>query len=105
MLLHMPLPADPKPPRGTSQGPAAERASIPGFIEAAFRVSTNGGAQNIEIVAADPEGLMDFRTRRSLRSSRYRPAMANGKAIPYENQTWRHEFQYVPRDEAEEDDA
>ena len=104
-LLHMPLPADPKPPRGVTDGAATERDRIPGFIEASFRVSTNGSAQNIEIVAADPEGLMDFRTRRSLRSSRYRPAMANGKAILFESQTWRHEFQYVPRDEPEEDDA
>ena len=107
-LLHMPLPANPKPPRGDSRASATERASIPGFIEASFRVSANGGAQDIEIVAADPEGLMDFRTRRSLRSSRYRPAMANGKAIPFENQTWRHEFQYVPRDsqnDSEEEDA
>ena len=103
LLLHMPLPADPKPPRSGAE--SAERDSIPGFIEAAFRVSTNGSAQNVEILAADPEGLMDFRTRRSLRSSRYRPAMANGKAIPYENQTWRHEFRYVPREEPEADDA
>ncbi len=103
VLLHMPLPADPKPPRGGSE--AAEQESIPGFIEAAFRVSTNGSAQDIEIVAADPEDLMDFRARRSLRSSRYRPAMANGKAIPFENQTWRHEFRYVPRTPPEEDDV
>ena len=105
LLLHMPLPADPKPPRGVSEGEATERDRIPGFIEASFRVSANGSAQNIEVVAADPEGLMDFRTRRSLRSSRYRPAMENGKAIPYESQTWRHEFQYVPPDKPEEDDA
>ena len=104
-LLHMPLPADPKPPRTGVEGSATERDRIPGFIEASFRVSTNGSAQKIEIVAADPEGLMDFRTRRSLRSSRYRPAMANGKAIPFESQTWRHEFQYVPRDQSEQDDA
>ena len=104
-LLHMPLPADPKPPRGGTQQPGTERARIPGFIETSFRVSTNGSAQDIEIVAADPEGLMDFRTRRSLRSSRYRPAMTNGKAIPFDNQTWRHEFEYVPRHEPEEDDA
>ena len=109
-LLHMPLPADPKPPRNAAGEAAAERASIPGFIEASFRVSTNGSAKDIEIVAADPEELMDFRTRRSVRNCRYRPAMANGKAIPFENQTWRHEFQYIPREagtgnNAEEDDA
>ena len=104
-LLHMPLPADPKPPRGVSTETAAERDRVPGFVETTFRVSVNGSAQNIEIVIADPKGLMDFRTRRSIRHSRYRPAMENGKAIPFENQTWRHEFEYVPREEAEEEDA
>ncbi len=102
-LLHVPLPADPKPPRGLSAQTAAERDRVPGFIETTFRVSVNGSVQNIEIVAADPEGLMDFRTRRSVRHSRYRPAMENGKAIPFENQSWRHEFEYVPDEEAAED--
>ena len=101
-LLHMPLPADPKAPRGSASGPDAKSAKIQGFIEASFRVSVNGGAQDIEIIAADPEGLMDFRTRRSLRSARYRPAMANGKAIPFENQTWRHLFDYVPREDSDD---
>ena len=104
-LLHMPLPAAPKPPRGATRKTAAERVSAAGFIEASFRVSANGSTQDIEIVAADPEGVMDFRTRRSLRSSRYRPAMANGTAVPFENHTWRHEFQYVPGDKADENDA
>ncbi len=97
-LLHVPLPDDPKAPRGRSAASATERTRLTGFIEASFRVSANGSVQEVEIVAADPEGLMDFRSRRSLRNSRYRPAMANGKAIPYENQAWRHEFRYVPRE-------
>ena len=105
ILLHMPLPADPKTPRGSASDAGRELARLQGFIEASFRVSPNGSAQDIEIVAADPEGLMDFRSRRSLRSSRYRPAMTNGKAVPFENQTWRHEFEYVPRNAPEVDDA
>ena len=102
-LLHMPLPADPKPPRGSSAQSTEERDRVPGFIETTFRISVNGSAQKIEVVAADPEGLMDFRTRRSVRNSRYRPAMENGKAIPFDSQTWRHEFEYVPQEESEED--
>ena len=104
-LLHLPLPADPKGPRGGALDSGADPARVQGFIEASFRVSLNGGVQDIEIVAAEPEGLMDFRSRRSLRSSRYRPSMVEGKAVPFENQTWRHEFPYVPRDNPEVDDA
>ncbi len=102
-LLHMPLPADPKPLRQEATESVAESDKVPGFIETSFRVSANGSAQNIAIVAADPEGLMDFRARRSVRNSRHRPAMENGRAIPFENQTWRHEFEYVPREEEVED--
>ena len=104
-LLHLSRPADPKVPRSASADPGGERARLQGFIEASFRVSPNGSAQDIEIVASEPEGLMDFRSRRSLRSSRYRPAMTDGKAVPFENQTWRHEFEYVPRENPEVDDA
>lgn len=104
-LLHMPLPPDPKTPRGSAPDSGTEHARLQGFIEASFSVSPNGSAQDIEIVASEPEDLMDFRSRRSLRSSRYRPAMANGKAVPFENQTWRHVFEYVPRNAPEVDDA
>ena len=105
--LYMPLPAVPKTPRtrSGSRSSGTDRPRTQGFIEASFRVSPNGGAQDIEVVVSEPPGLMDFRSRRSLRSSRHRPAMADGKAVPFENQTWRHEFEYVPREDAETDDA
>lgn len=104
-LLHMPLPANPRAPRRGTQNAGAERARMQGFIEASFHVSLNGGVQDIEIIASEPPGLMDFRSRRSLRGSRYRPAMAEGKAVPFQNQTWRHEFEYVAREDPAADDA
>lgn len=102
MLLHFAAPKDPRPP------PADEREEqTEGFVEVQFQVSPNGSVRNMEVVGSEPEGLMDFPVRRSLRSARYRPAMADGKATPFEGEIYRHEFNYFPRSEkadADEDE-
>ena len=104
VLLHFAAPKEPRPP------PAGEREEqTAGFVEVQFQVSENGSVRDMEVVASEPEGLMDFPVRRSLRNARYRPAMVDGKATPFEGETYRHEFNYFPRsekaDEDQEDDA
>ena len=104
VLLHFAAPKEPRPP------PAGEREEqTAGFVEVQFQVSANGSVRNMEVVASEPDGLMDFPVRRSLRSARYRPAMVDGKAAPFEGEVYRHEFNYFPRSEKaagdEEDDA
>ena len=104
VLLHFAAPKDPRPP------PAGEREDqTAGFVEVQFQVSANGSVRNMEVVASEPDGLMDFPVRRSLRSARYRPAMVDGKAAPFEGEVYRHEFNYFPRSEKpsgdEENDA
>ena len=97
-LLHMPLPADPKAPRTDESGPeGGMRTTLTGFIEATFRVSANGGPQDVEIVASEPEGLMDFRSRRSIREARYRPAMENGRPSPTPTNPGAMNFPICPR--------
>ena len=104
VLLHFAAPKDPRPP------PVGEREDqTAGFVEVQFQVSANGSVRNMEVVASEPDGLMDFPVRRSLRSARYRPAMVDGKAAPFEGEVYRHEFNYFPRSEKpsgdEENDA
>ena len=99
MLLHFAAPKDPRPP------PAGEREEqTVGFVEVQFQVSANGSVRNMEVVASEPDGLMDFPVRRSLRSARYRPAMVDGKAAPFEGEVYRHEFNYFPRSEKADED-
>ena len=99
VLLHFAAPKGPRPP------PAGEREEeTAGFVEVQFRVTPNGSVQDMEVVASDPEGLMDFPVRRSLRSARYRPAMVDGKAAPFEGEIHRHEFNYFPRSEKAAED-
>ena len=97
VLLHFPVPNEPRSARADDQESGRSTALLTGFVETAFRVSPNGSVQNIQVIASEPEGLMDFRVRRSLRSARYRPAMIAGKAAPFENNAHRHEFQYLPK--------
>ena len=92
VLLHFAAPKDPRPP------PAGEReAQAEGFVEVRFQVSNNGGVRDMGVVASEPEGLMDFPVRRSLRSARYRPAMVDGQATAYAGKIYRHAFNYFPR--------
>ena len=99
VLLHFAAPKDPRPP------PAGEREEqTAGFVEVQFQVSANGSVRNMEVVASEPDGLMDFPVRRSLRSARYRPAMVDGKAAPFEGEVYRHEFNYFPRSEKADED-
>ena len=104
VLLHFAAPKDPRPP------PAGERAEqTEGYVEVRFQVSMNGSVRDMKVVASEPEGLMDFPVRRSLRGARYRPVMIDGKATPFEDAIYRHEFNYFPRSEKaadeEENDA
>ena len=100
-LLHMPLPKNPKPPSGRR---ALEGKENPGFVEVAFRVSPTGGVQNMQVVASEPKGMMDFSVRRSLRNARYRPALVDGQTTAFERETYRHEFRYFVQEEEDVDD-
>lgn len=100
-LLHLPLPRNPKPPSG--RGGVKES---PGFVEVAFRVSPTGGVQNMQVVASEPKGMMDFSVRRSLRNARYRPVLVDGQTSAFEQETYRHEFSYFEQvEDVDDEDA
>ena len=99
VLLHFAMPRDPRSPP-----PGKREEQAEGFVEVQFQVSMNGSVRNMKVVASEPEGLMDFPVRRSLRHARYRPAMVDGKAVPYEGQVFRHEFNFFPRSEKTHED-
>ena len=98
-LLHLPLPRAPKRPSGRV---GMEESS--GFVEVAFRVSPTGGVQKMRVLASEPEGMMDFSVRRSLRNARYRPVLIDGQTAAFEQETYRHEFSYFEQTEDVEDE-
>lgn len=95
-LLYFPAPGNPEPPPADERG---ERTT--GFVEVAFDVTNDGYVRGLQTVGSEPDGLMDFRVRKSLRVTRYRPVLVDGVPISKEAHTFRHEFPYYPERESE----
>ncbi|MCZ6617075.1 MAG: hypothetical protein O7E57_03000 [Gammaproteobacteria bacterium] len=91
-LLYYPSPRDPKAPALKYRG-----AQQHGYVEIGYRVSTTGHVRSLTTIASEPEGLMDFRVRKSVRYARYRPVLVAGIPIISEDNIYRHEFDYFPR--------
>ena len=90
-LLYLPLPQNPKPP------PVSKRQQVTtGSVQLGFQVSSSGRIRQLETLASEPEGLMDFRVRRSMRLAVYRPMLLEGVAVAAEDQFYTHEFSYYP---------
>lgn len=91
-LLYFPAPGNPTPPPVNQRG---ERST--GYVEVAFDVTEDGRVRDLSTVASEPDGLMDFRVRKSLRLARYRPMLVDGVPVATASHTYRHEFPYYPR--------
>ena len=97
-LLYFPEPGDPTPPPPEQRG---ERET--GYVEVAFDVTDEGHVRDLDTVASKPDGLMDFRVRKSLRLARYRPMLIDGVPVFRGAYTYRHEFPYYPERSADAD--
>jgi len=90
-MLYFPAPDDPSPPPPEQRG---ERTT--GYVEVAFDVTEDGFVRDLDTVASEPDGLMDFRVRKSLRLARFRPMLIDGVPVFTDYYTYRHEFPYYP---------
>lgn len=90
-LLYFPAPGDPSSPPPEERG---EQAT--GHVEVAFDVTEDGYVRSLNTVSSRPDGLMDFRVRKSLRLARYRPMLVDGVPVAKHAHTYRHEFPYFP---------
>ena len=71
-----------------------------GYVEVAFDVTEDGYVRGLNTVGSQPDGLMDFRVRKSLRLARYRPMLVDGVPVAKQAHTYRHEFPYYsPRED------
>lgn len=93
-MLYFPDPGDPSPPPVEQRG---ERAT--GYVELSFGVTDDGYVRDLDTVTSVPDGLMDFRVRKSLRLSRYRPMLVDGVPVYKDAVVYRHEFPYYPERE------
>ncbi len=89
-LIHFPAPSDPPPPD------VPERTAD-GLVSVRFDVTDRGAPRHLETIASEPEGMMDFRVRKSIRASRFRPALVNGVPTETTGYTYTHHFTYYPQ--------
>lgn len=99
-LLYFPQPQDPRPPDLQSRGDV-----LTGYVEVAYDISDSGYPRSLKTVASEPPGMMDFRVRKSLRLSRYRPMIVEGQALAKQDFRYRYEFDYYEELEPPQDTA
>lgn len=86
------------PPGPVDWGRRSRQAYAWGSITAQFTLSAHGRAERIEIVAADPPGLMNARYSQRLRETVFRPRLTAGEAVTTPRLRYFHEFRYFVPD-------
>ncbi len=99
--LVFPIPPAPNPPPWTEGIRSHE-----GFVDMVYDVTDRGRLRNLDITDAKPEGLLDFRLRRSVRAARFRPRFVDDQPAATEGIQYRHRFVYYtePRQETARSD-
>ena len=90
-LLYLPEPKTPEPP-----GLALAVEVKKGIVEVKFLVKTNGRVAALETVRTEPPKLMEFKIRRSLRNSVFRPAFFEGIPVKNYPYTFVYKYDYFP---------
>lgn len=71
-----------------------DRAKQQGYVEAKFDVTPAGRARDVQIMESEPPNMMDALVQQSIQSTRYRPAIINGKPVLTKNVIYRHVFHF-----------
>lgn len=66
---------------------------IEGYVELIFDVTATGTTVNIQVIAADPEGLFDRAAIRAIQNWKYTPVSQNGNAKAYQGVRQRLVFE------------
>jgi tetratricopeptide (TPR) repeat protein len=82
------------PPPGPVDLTSGIRPHAWGEIVAEFEVSADGRARSVEIVAANPAGIMENLYRRRLRETFFRPRLVDGEPAITARVRFRHAFRY-----------
>ncbi|CAE7460270.1 Sumf1 [Symbiodinium pilosum] len=91
-LIYLPMPENPRPPPADMRAEPAD-----GLVTLSFDVAPTGRIRKLVTVDSQPEKLMDFRVRRSMRLAVFRPQLIDGLPVVAEAQTYTHEFRYFPK--------
>ena len=90
-LLHFPAPGA---PRRMSQELAQTTAQ--GLVTLQFDINEKGEPRRLVTVDSQPQGMMDFKVRKSARVSKFRPAIIDGVPSYFGAFIFTHKFTYFP---------
>ncbi|MCP5207241.1 MAG: energy transducer TonB [Hahellaceae bacterium] len=60
----------------------AQRRRIQGWVDVSFIINTEGRVEDLEVLAAQPEGVFEQTTLRTVSQWKYKPQMLGGKPTP-----------------------
>lgn len=89
-LIHFPAPVDPS-------APDVPESQAEGLVTVQFDITERGAPRRLETVESVPQGMMDFRVRKSIRVSRFRPAFIDGEPQATPDYIYTHRFVYYPQ--------
>lgn len=92
VALEFPFPEAPTPPPWTEGVRSHE-----GYVELQYDVTDRGRLRNLDIMAAEPEGLLDFRLKRAARAARFRPRFVDGEPTAATDVSYQHRYVYYTR--------
>lgn len=65
-----------------------------GYVEASFDITASGRARDIKILDSNPPEMMDSIVERSIKATRYRPRIVDGKPVLTKGVVYRHIFKF-----------
>lgn len=86
------------PPGPVDWGRRSDRAFAWGAITLRFALSAQGRAERIQVMVADPPGLMDALYVQRIREAIFRPRLAAGQPVATPRLRYSHEFRYFVAD-------
>jgi len=84
--------------RGLAQNPNDPDA-VGGHVLVRFDVDMYGRTQNVEVLESDPPGFKDESAARSMRQSRFRPRIEDGRFVTARGLGYMITFRFMPDDE------
>ncbi|NKB97987.1 MAG: hypothetical protein GKR90_05755 [Pseudomonadales bacterium] len=91
-MLYFPRPENPRAPAFRDRGDEIAE----GLVSLSFTVTPNGQIRALKTLNSEPEKLMDFRVRRSMRVAKFRPRYVEGEPVNANEQTFTYRFPFYP---------
>ncbi len=94
-IIYFPTPEDPIAPDDYRQ--ELNQQPTKGYVTLSFDVSPAGRVRKLKTIESVPDGLMEFRVRRSMRQAVYRPKLVDGLAAMASDHRYTYTFDYYPK--------